>query len=76
MPVSERERAYMERIGRWKADSHAEAMAEQQARPIAERLRHSWALFEAYRDRTNVSPVEDRAPSLYARARTLNLYRP
>ncbi len=50
MPVSERERAYMARIGRLKAASHAEAAAKHQALPLAARLRQSWLLFPSFRD--------------------------
>jgi hypothetical protein len=66
----------MNRIGALKAASHESASAAQQARPISERLRHSWSLFLAYRDGANLAPVGDRVPTLYARARALGLYRP
>ena len=76
MSVSERDRAYMARIGALKATSHSAAQTSQQALPVAERLRNSWALFLAYRSHANVAPSDGRAPALYARARALNLYRP
>ena len=75
MSVSERDRAYMARIGTLKATSQSAAHAAHQALPLAERLRNSWALFLAYRSHANAAPRDGGAPALYVRARALNLYR-
>jgi hypothetical protein len=72
--VSERDRAYLERLGRYKATSHDEAQARHLARSLAERLRQSWALAEAHRD--SARPLDDDPSPFYERARRLGLYEP
>lgn len=73
--VSERDRAYMRRIGEAKAESHAEAAATQRALTLAERLRRSWALYLACRSTIRDERDDDPSP-FYERARALGLYRP
>ena len=75
MPVNERDRAYMRRIGVYKRASHADAQARHLALPLAERLRRSWALYEANR-RTLGGGMRDDPTPFYDRARALGLYRP
>lgn len=74
MSVSDRERAYMERLGRYKAASHADAEARHGALSLDERLRRSWALYEAHRD--SLPPRTDDPSAFYERARALGLYSP
>jgi len=74
MSVSERDRAYMRRIGTYKTAAHAEAQARHLALPLAERLRRSWALYEAHRA-TSKRALDDPT-GFYDRARALGLYRP
>ena len=77
MPVSDRDREFMERIGAYKAASHADTTARHRASSIAERLRRSWALYMATRSSRRVADSEDDDPSpFYARARARGLYRP
>jgi hypothetical protein len=64
----------MARIGAWKAESHAAALAHHLALPLAERLARSWALYEAHRE--SLTEREDDPSPFYARARALGLYRP
>ena len=76
MPVSSRDRAFMQRIGTYKAASHAETDARHSASAIAERLARSWALYMTTRSRVKVADSEDADPSpFYARARARGLYR-
>jgi hypothetical protein len=75
MGVSERDRAYMERLGAYKAASHADAFARHRALPLDERLRRSWALYEAHLE-TPASVRDDDPTPFYERARALGLYRP
>ncbi len=75
MRVTERDRAYMQRIGTYKDASHGEAQARHLALPLSERLRRSWALFEACRQELNQPAAADPTP-VYDRARALGLYRP
>jgi len=75
MGVSERDRAHMQRIGAYKAESHAEAQARHLALPLSERLRRSWALSEGHRDTLHPDRDDDPTP-FYDRARALGLYRP
>jgi hypothetical protein len=72
--VSDRDRAYMERLGRYKAASHMDAQARHLALSLDERLRRSWALYEAHR---GALPERNDDPSpFYERARALGLYTP
>jgi hypothetical protein len=75
MTVSERDQDYMRRIGEAKTASHAEAAAAQRARPLAERLRRSWALYLECRSTIRDHRDDDPSP-FYERARVLGLYRP
>ncbi len=74
MPVSSRDRAYMERIGAYESQAHADAQAEHLALPLAERLARSWALYESHR--SSLRRRDDDPTPFYARARSLGLYRP
>lgn len=76
MPVSEKDREFMRRIGAYKALSRNEEQAEHLTLSIAERLRRSAELSVRYRDRARADPDEDDASELYERARRLGLYRP
>lgn len=76
MAVSKRDRDYMDRIGRYKMASHAEAAARHRALPIAARLQRSWALFLAHRGATRRAAGDDDATRFYERARARGLYRP
>ena len=76
MAVSQRERTFFARLGEIKATSHSEAAAAHLSLPVAERLKRSWALFETFRQSGTATPKRDDSPrTLYARARTLGLYR-
>jgi hypothetical protein len=76
MPVSERDREVMRRIGEAKAVSHREAAARHRALPVADRLGRSWALYVAGRASRTAKPREDDPTPFYDRARRLGLYRP
>jgi hypothetical protein len=76
MPVSDRDREVMRRIGAAKAASHAEAAAEHRALTVAERLQRSWALYLARRDPGLSESRDDDPTPFYARARELGMYRP
>jgi len=75
MPVSERDRAYMRRIGGFKAESHAQSAEIHRAANLVERLRRSWNLFLSHRDRAQCVAEDDPSP-FYDRARELGLYKP
>jgi hypothetical protein len=53
MPVSERERQRMRRLGDIEAASHEEARDRHLALPLEERLRRSWMLFLSLRPAAN-----------------------
>jgi len=74
MAVSSRDRAYMERIGAYEAQAHAEAQIRHLALPLAARLERSWALYESHR--ASLRPRDDDPTPFYLRARSLGLYRP
>jgi hypothetical protein len=76
MPVSEKDREYMRRIGAYKTLSRNEEQVEHLALSIGERLRRSAELSVRYRDRARPAADEDDASELYDRARRLGLYRP
>ena len=76
MPVSERDREVMRRLGEAKAASHDEAAARHRELPITERLRKSWALYLAGRSPRSQHVRDDDPTPFYERARTLGLYRP
>jgi hypothetical protein len=75
MTVSERDRAYMRRIGEAKAAAHVDAAATQRSLALGERLRRSWALYLACRSTSRGDRDDDPSP-FYERARALGLYRP
>jgi hypothetical protein len=75
MTVSQRDLAYMRRIGDAKVKSHAEAAAAHRALPLAERLRRSWTLYLECRSTIRDDRDDDPRP-FYERARALGLYRP
>lgn len=72
--VSDREREHLRRIGELKARSHADALAEHLALPLAERLARSVALMRRFLAST--PPREDDPSPFYERAKRLGLYRP
>jgi hypothetical protein len=74
--VSERDRAFMRRIGDIKSTSHEEAGAGHRALAIDERLRRSWALYLATHSSTAAAASEDDPSPFYERARALGLYQP
>jgi hypothetical protein len=74
MPVTDRERDHMRRIGEIKAALREDERAAHLALSVADRLARSWALYLAYRE--SLRPRDDDPPSLYERARALGLYRP
>ncbi len=74
MRVSDHDRAYMRRIGAYKAASHADAQARHLASTISQRLQRSWALYAANRH-TLRRVVHDDPTPFYDRARALGLYR-
>ena len=74
--VSEHDRDYMRRLGRWKRESHEQARARHLALPPTERLLVSatWTATNARllgRERRD----EERPELFYERARQLGLYR-
>ena len=72
MPVTDREREHMRRIGEIKAALRVDERAAHLSLTVDERLTRSWALYLAYRDSL---PARDDDPSpLYERARALGLY--
>ena len=76
MPVSERDRDFMRRLGEAKAASHTEAAARHGALPVAVRLRRSWELYLAGRSPNTPEARDDDPTPFYERARILGLYRP
>jgi hypothetical protein len=74
MAVSSRDRAYMERIGAYESQAHADAQAQHLALPLDARLARSWTLYE--RHRASLRLRDDDPTPFYARARSLGLYRP
>jgi len=76
MAVSTHDRAYMQRLGQYKAASHAEAAAHHQALPLAQRLQRSWALFLTRRGTARLDAREDDPSRFYDLARARGLYRP
>lgn len=74
MTVTGSDRQFMERIGRYKAVTHADAATRHLALPLAERLERSWNLYLTYRTSTTRRPRTDNPNAFYERARTLGLY--
>lgn len=74
MPVSDREREHLRRLGELKASSHAEATAAHLALPLEERLARSVALMRRFL--ASAPPRQDDPSPFYERARRLGLYRP
>jgi hypothetical protein len=75
--VSERDREYMKRLGRYKAESHAEALARQLSRSPRERLEYavSTMLRGSYFPGRPVYRDDDDPAALYERAKQLGYYR-
>jgi hypothetical protein len=73
-PVSEQERDYMQRLGEFQAQGHADALAAHLALPRSERLARSFALMRQFL--TSARPRNDDPTPFYERARRLGLYRP
>jgi hypothetical protein len=75
MAVSEWDREYMRRLGRYKADSHREALEAHLARSGRERLEVAFAMMLAGPAFPGMMAREDDPTPLYDRARRLGLYR-
>jgi hypothetical protein len=71
--ASERDRAYMRRLGEYKASSHREALESHLALSLEERLERSWQLYELFREEARESADDDGALRFFARARSLGL---
>ena len=76
MPVDEREREHLRRIGEYKADSHRDAEARHLALSLSERLARSWQLYLEGRSAAALERRDDDPSPFYAKARALGLYRP
>lgn len=76
MPVDEREREHLRRIGEYKADSHRDAEARHLALSLSERLARSWQLYLEGRSTAALDRRDDDPSPFYAKARALGLYRP
>lgn len=76
MPVSDREREYMRRIGEYKSASHRDAQDRHLALTLAERLERSWQLYLEGRDCAALDRRDDDPSPFYQRARQLGLYKP
>ena len=74
MSVSERDRTFMRRIGRYKAESHADALADHLSLSLSERLARGWQLYLAGRSSGSTDTRLDDPGPLYMRARELGLY--
>lgn len=72
MGVTERDRAFLARLGAYKAASHAEALAQHLALDLDERLQRSWELYLVGRDEARPAREDDPSP-LYERARARGL---
>lgn len=66
----------MQRIGEYKAESHAAAQSEHLTSSMAERLRRSWALYVETRSSVEIADTGDDPSPFYALARARGLYRP
>ena len=76
MAVSQRERSFFAHLGELKASSHAQAVVDHLALPLAQRLMRSWALYESFRQPPEMTQRGDEGPlAFYERARALGLYR-
>ena len=73
MGVSEQDRAFMARVGGYKAQSHAEAQARHLALTLDERLQRSWELYLAGRVVDTSRERDDDPSPFYDRARALGL---
>ncbi len=71
--VSERDREYFRKIGRWKAESHAAALRAHLELPIAERLERSLAWTIAERPTWRWPITADSPAPMWERARKLGL---
>lgn len=76
MPVDEREREHLRRIGEYKADSHRDAKARHLALSLSERLARSWQLYLEGRSTAALDRRDDDPSPFYDKARALGLYRP
>ena len=73
MAVSPDDREFMQRVGAFKAESHAGALAKHRALSLAERVARGLELSLGAAGRAD--RPDDPSP-FYARARELGLYRP
>jgi hypothetical protein len=76
VPVSDSDRAYFERIGAYKRQSHDDARARHLALSMDERLERSWLLSRQYAATATEDRRDDDPSAFYARARALGLYEP
>jgi hypothetical protein len=74
----ERDRAHFRAIGRWKYESHQEALEEHLAKSGSERLIDAFRMMleGPWFEPRFPGPDNDRPEELYDRARKLGLYRP
>jgi len=76
MPVTGSDRAYFERVGAAKRESHAAATAQHLALSIDARLERSWRLCRDFARTAGGDRRDDDPSAFYARARALGLYDP
>ena len=74
--ASEKDREYMRRLGRWKAEVNAEDLRAHLALPPHERLRRSELLYRGSKGWANRTYKEREPRSIYDLAKELGLYRP
>jgi hypothetical protein len=74
VPVSDEEREYMRRLGKFQEQGHADALAAHLALPPSQRLARSLALMRQFH--ASARPRNDDPTPFYERARRLGLYRP
>jgi hypothetical protein len=74
--VSEQDREYMRRLGEAKAGTHADAASDHLRLPPIERLRRSFQMSAALRDRASLAAREDDPSGFYEKARARGLCDP
>jgi hypothetical protein len=76
MTVSEKDRDYMRRLGKFMDEVNAEELAEHLARPIEERVDESERHYRRGLGWARPSKTPKELAALYERAHRLGLYRP
>lgn len=76
MAVNSKDRDYMHRIGRYKAESTAQRQEAFDALSVEERLQQSMELYLRFRHSATLGARVDDPSPFYDRARRLGLYRP